>query len=358
MARVYLKRPDKKRRSFSLYRQDFNTDGSTKNVTLQVDDLDSLNERLQQHKITPIEANKVAERIRLRYNIDIGAEEIPETVLQSNMLVLDKYWKYEYSDRYLRDEMAAKYKLRRAIAALGSVDISTASRDELSTKMKSIELPINIKRTHIQKINQLLKYLNRDIKLRMPREENYDVTFLNDEEFAKVLTFVTDDYVRVAAQVAFYTGCRSSEVMAADASKIRDKSLLVENQYDRDLKKFVSTKNRVVRHAYIFQEGFAALEEWSKIKNYNTSIQLASKHFKKACMKAFPHAADKHIGFHGLRHSYAVKLARIAGLTLTAQAIGDSIKVTEKYYTGFVLRKESIDMIDMLVRGSNPTHLN
>lgn len=358
MARIYLKRPNQKRRAFSLYRQDKNPDGSTKNVTLDVDDLDSLNQQYKQKKLTMLEANKIAERIRLRYNIDIGAEEMPETVLQSNLDLLDKYWRYEYSDRYLRCEAAAKNKLLSAVRALGVVDMATASREEISSRIKSLNTPTNIKRTYIQKINQLLKYLNRDIRLRMPREENHDVVFLNDEEFAKVLTHISDDYVRVAAQVAFYTGCRSSEVMAADVSKIRDKSLFVENQYDLELRKLIRTKNGIVRHAYIFDEGFAAIKEWSKIKNYNTSIKQVSRQFKLACMKAFPHNPDKHCSFHGLRHSYAVKLVRFVGLTLTAQSIGDSIKVTEKYYTGFVLRKESIDMIDMMVRGSNSSNLN
>lgn len=50
--------------------------------------------------------------------------------------------------------------------------------------------------------------------------------------------------------------------------------------------------------------------------------------------------------FHDLRHSYAIELLNHGvSLSLTAQALGNSVQVCQEYYAGFELSDEGLDVI-------------
>ncbi|MFN3454048.1 MAG: tyrosine-type recombinase/integrase [Pseudobdellovibrio sp.] len=351
--RVYLKRPNGKRKTFSLYNQVVNPNGSTTNVTIQSDEIESLNTQLKQNKITYDEALEIAKRLCKQYNIDLGVEAIPTSIIEKNETVLMRYWKYEYTDRNLECEKSALDKLKASIRALGSIDISTAKKEDIAYQIKSLNIKTNVKRMYIGKLNQILKFLNRGFQLRLPKEEFLEVKYLTLDDLNLVLNNISNDYQKLAILTLFHTGLRASELMALDHSKLLEKSILINSQYDFQKKKFKQTKNRKIRKAYILYNNVELIKEWIKVKDLSISVNSITKSFSIACKKTFPTTPEKHCSLHSLRHSYAILLARSVGLFLTAQSIGDSTSVTEKYYTGFLLQDESIELIDSKMKSEN-----
>jgi integrase len=73
---------------------------------------------------------------------------------------------------------------------------------------------------------------------------------------------------------------------------------------------------------------------------------------RTAGRKVFPKDTSKHIKFHDLRHSYAIHLLNQGvPIGLVAQALGDSVQVTQENYLGFCLTDEGVSMVRTILDG-------
>jgi site-specific recombinase XerD len=104
-------------------------------------------------------------------------------------------------------------------------------------------------------------------------------------------------------------------------------------------------KNRKERKALIIPDYENAVREWIKIP-LEARLSFRKRAISLLTRRASQKALQRDLTFHDLRHSYCIYLiSKGASLSLVAQSIGDSIKVTERYYSGFSLTSESIELL-------------
>ena len=90
--------------------------------------------------------------------------------------------------------------------------------------------------------------------------------------------------------------------------------------------------------------------------NYWAAIENKEE-WRKCCQHPLINAAravfkdpKKQISPHSLRHSYCIHLIdRGVSLDKVAKLIGDSIKTTEEYYTGFIVSDNEVDIVKKVI---------
>ncbi len=344
-----LTRGRDKRKSFSISQK-----VGTSFKTLKVEELVTINGNYLGGVITAEQAfSKVKELVKTLY-LERDKSKPQIVHMAANYAVLNKYWKDKYSDRDLIDSESMKNDIRRAIAAVGKYSLISASKDQLQKNVNLYfkEKP-NLQRRAVTRLNQLLIFLGRGFTLNKVRERMNDVSHLSLREWRKVSKYIDEDSFHILCWVAFTTGLRLGEIFAITDSNIHwtRKYIKVTRQVDSNFIKR-ETKTRRDRRAFFINEGAIWLEKWvdlpkkekDRIRNLNHARKL-----QKACMAVYTEQ-DKIIKFHDLRHSYAVHLlSNEVPLAFVAQSLGNSHKVCEKYYLGFVLADESINTISRIM---------
>lgn len=299
--------------------------------------LDAINQKFKLGELTFEAAKKQVEE--LRYNLYREEKAIKAVVHNSdNQRLRDRYWEAEYSHRELVDPKTAGYELDRAVSALGSLSIHSASKEEIQKAVDQFKG--DAQRRIISALKRLLIFAGRtDVKLRKAKPENRRVRTLSEAEFKSVLKHIKLDAIETLMTVAFYTGARIGEIWAMEPQDFNPKSLELKifQQIDKD-GAYRDTKNRHDRTTLVFPKGVKALQEWFLVKSsLDPSIRPhMAEIVKDACKKEFPTNSQKHLVFHDLRHCYA-RLVRETGLSTedVADMIGDSLVVAKKHYTNF-----------------------
>jgi len=354
MSRInfYLRTPGKNQNHFSIYKQTVNPDGSTKNQTIKNDDLEALNAQVLNKNLNASEALKIAKNIlnRIKAKYKIGVTEMASNSVNENVLknFLSNYFNRK---RYLEDPESAKNKFTRAVRALGPVLINSSSEDEILNQIETHEFDVNKTRDIVAKVNSILKYLKRDVVIPAPPKGFNEVKYLSLEDVQKVLTYFSDEpTIKALIGLSFYSGLRIGETYALNGSSLKSgKILLVDSQVTREGKR-AKPKNRKQRKAFLIPDGIEHFKFWCDNKDDLEHTRAAiAKRFALACKKVFKDKT-KHCKWHDLRHSYAVLLiGRGAPITLVAQSMGNSVKVCEEYYSGFVLTSEGIETLSKIL---------
>lgn len=347
---IFVKSPSAKsqRASFSIIQRLHNADGTLQNKSLKSETLDNINNQFQTGSISFEKARMLVKDIVEQ----IRAQDKEALQFHSdNQELVRRYWSEEYGHRDIVDRGSALNRLKRAADAVGPYSLYSASREELQAEIDR-RFKGNKQRAIVAAVNQLLKYVGRKDKLRRGREEFNRVRYLTKDELPRMLTHIADDKLRLMHEVAFATGLRAGELFGLLPDDIKDGHLQIFTQIDTDRRRR-ATKTRKERKAYILKSHLPAVKEWARIpleerlRFRKRSIAVVTK---RACLKAFPGQTDKHCVFHDLRHSYAIYMvSRGISLTLVSQSIGDSLKVTERYYSGFALTDDSIQLISTLL---------
>lgn len=277
-----------------------------------------------------------------------------------NHKVLDDYWEKEYSHRTLENEDSTWHELVRVIDTLGTLSIYSASKEEIQNAIDA-KVSGNVQRRMISRFSQLLKFVGRsDLRLRKDRRTYNKVEHLTEAEFALVVTNVEDKAIRALMEVCFYSGLRIGEAFALVPNSLVGEgkdTLRIASQVDRAGNFKPSTKTKKPRLAYILPAGLPAFHVWVAIpKKEKDAIRRLdmSKVIKRYCRKLFPDDGEKHITFHGLRHSYAIHLlVKGVSMSLVAQSLGNSLSVCQYYYVGYELSNESVAAIRSIVAASS-----
>jgi integrase len=341
---IFLKSPSPKngRATFAIVRRK-RVKGKTVNETLKPEALIAINEQFTSKKITFEQARLLAQEV-------VHTLTPPKTAVlhnEANLKILNDYWADQYEERDIVDPASARNRLVRAVEAVGHYSLLSASKAELQKEIDS-RFKGNKQRVIVSALNQILSWLKRGIKLKKNREEFARVRHITREELDQLLSHIQHPVLELFHRVAFGTGLRYGELFSILPEDVGAESIKLSYQYDRDGTQR-ATKNRRVRKAFILPEfhkdvvqlANLTIEERLQYRNFPISkvTQKAAKKIGKSC------------SFHDLRHSYAIYLiSKGASLTLVSQSIGDSIKVTEQYYAGFVLTPESIQLLSSILK--------
>ena len=345
----YIRRPDAVRKSFAIYSQQLTNTGQTKNVTIANKDIEAININFRRKFLTYEEANKQAAEIRNRL-----AGRTPGIYNVQNESVLEQFFTAYFKKRpFVIDKESAKHKYRRAVKALGKLSLMSVSEDEVLDCV--LNQPNNSKSREVaEKLNSLFKFLKRDIQAPIPRIQREPIAYITEDELSKLITGIlsepstTNVYIANAIQTLFYTGLRHGEFRACKPSSLSldKKTLNVATQLD--IRNKVRTpKNNKIRKAFIHSKAIDSFLYCTTSGILLTHKQL-NEAFKRACAK-YLNRYD--LTIHCLRHAYAVFLLSLGvPKALLAQSMGNSERVIDDHYAGFILSDAGIDTISRIMQ--------
>lgn len=320
-------------------------DGLSKTKQLSLEAITSINRLYARNELSYPQALKMAEDVLAK--LKAKASGPPKVFHSENARILDSYWEAVYEHKDQVDKSSMRYDLSRAVSALGSASLASATKLEMQAALKkSLGDSPNLQRRACSRLNQILRFVGRNFTLDKMREEYREVRYITHAQLSRVVDRIEDPNFRLLCHVAFATGARLGECFTLEARSYNGKMIQITTQLDEEEEKR-QTKNRKRRKALVIKAGRPYLEQWLKLSDKE---KLALRHIKHArTVKAAAANAleGKYLVFHDLRHSYAVHLLeRGCSLDMVAQFLGNSNAVCEKYYVGFVATDLTIDMAD------------
>lgn len=262
-----------------------------------------------------------------------------DTFTDANLNRVLRYYKEELSGRVRTKDTSkrsALNALKRAISAIGSLDLSATSKNQLTAKISS--LPNSEHRVVAMNLNQLLKWLNRGFSLELKEPQTPTPVYISEEDFLKT----NWPEPKAIFLLAFYSGMRIGEIfgrweLVGPDCILLTKQMLI-NETTR-LPYYGPLKNKKPkRYVYLWTEAFPWVHEiynWSQEKKE----ELRVLDWSRVCRKA----TNNSLTIHDLRHSYAfLSRSRGMGISDLAASLGNSVTVTEGYYAG---------------RGDTPAHI-
>ncbi|MCX6125191.1 MAG: site-specific integrase [Proteobacteria bacterium] len=345
--------PQKGRRTFAVLKHVLNSDGKRVSSKVKLESVDAINRQFQAEVYSFAEAERLCKEV-LEQLYRERDRFLPKPLFYSqNAKALEEYWRREYTHRDLIAPEVMHNDLKCSIEAVGMLSLVAATREELQAAIdtKYTDDP-NKQRRVVTRLNQILKFLKRDFTLRKKREVKSPVKYLTMEELEIALRHIRDPQVQILCWVGFATGLRVGEIFALKKTDLRQNYLQVTSQLDRQ-DQLRDTKNRLVRRAYVIEQGSKYLQEWFTMDKKDKDRLRTMQHAKvlgSACAKAFKDK-EKVCCFHDLRHSYAIHLLQ-KGVPLShvAQSLGNSTTVCEKYYTGFMLTDLGVETIERILK--------
>ena len=332
---------------------------SGRTETLKHKALDKINKDLLNGVLTDKKARRQIELLVEEIYRQVGVKKFLTVSNSDNYDLLDQFWDEQYKRRRLVDRDSAFAKYRRAVEAVGELSLRSSSDLELQEAIDK-RTQGNQQRAVIGRLKSILSWLKRgDVQLILNHETDEEIKFLTKDELDKALKRIDDDLFCLMARMARGTGARIGELFAMIPSK-DSRTVYIKHQVRRDGTKALAKGKRADapgRTSIILPEYRTLIKKWIKVRH---SVQIetrlnAANTIRSACEKAFPNDPLKHIKFHDLRHSYAIELCQ-AGVSLLqiSQQLGNSQRVCEKHYTGFVATSDTIDMIERKIIASSP----
>ncbi len=318
---------------------------------------------------------KLALDLQKKLYIEHGLEK--KTVFnQENYGVLDEFFDWKYSAKKTKDKTAAYNDFRRAVDAVGSIPLQTATKSEIQKAISTAEN--NQQRRIASRLNMILKYLKRDIVLDKDKKKRVSVRYLNEKEFGSVMKLIKDENLRLVFEMAFHSGCRMGEIFALTEADFRAGVLTVDKQmlrteeavrrrrqeYQAKGKTWTNwvpkpsdlicpTKNEQSRRVVVFEEFASAFKKWCEV-DAETKFKLRhsrlAEMLRTVCEQKFPQAPQKHCVAHDLRHSFAIRLLQFVNLTYVSLQLGNRIEVCQEFYTGYELHDENITVLKSMMR--------
>jgi integrase len=279
--------------------------------------------------------------------------------ISTNLQILNKLWETVYTARKKRNMKRPECSWHDYIAAIdaaGDLPLDTCDLRELEECLdeKLGEKP-NIHARRIIWINSILLFLGRDKIAPLRRKHRLGVTYVNESEFLLMVSKVEDVIVAGIMRIAFYTGLRLGEIFALESRHVREDRLIVESQMCDKYRGYsvTSTKTDASRDALLPPIVREQVLQWvglPKAEKLKVRDIQFSKVVGRLCETLWPGDVEKQLNFHALRHSNAIWLLQ-KGATIheVAQHLGNRVEITERYYAGFVLRKESLERLKGLL---------
>lgn len=235
-----------------------------------------------------------------------------------------------------------------ALKAIDPLPLASASKVALQKMVDEKFNDIQHKR-YTGRINGLLKFLGRPFILHRKRRPHQAVKFVSFAELQKILDRIEAPELKALYLTLFGTGMRLGEAFTInDRSLKKNGTIYVEKQLTKNLK-ITGIKNSKPHHTILLDICKKGFEDWVKVENKEEWRKCCQHPLINAARKSFSNPL-KQISPHSLRHSYCIHLIdRGVSLDKVAKLIGDSIKTTEEYYTGFVMSDNEVDIVKKVI---------
>ncbi|RYZ82618.1 MAG: hypothetical protein EOP04_21690 [Proteobacteria bacterium] len=271
---------------------------------------------------------------------------------EENRAILEKYWSEDYQYRSVISPESMRWELESTLDLVGHHSLVSISAKDLQLHINQLEISNNKQRRVVDRLNMLLKFMGRDLKLKKKKKDDRVVTYLNENQFQAIVPHIKNEITRLAARIAFETGLRLGEIFGLRPENYTESQLNVTRQLTRAMT-YRKPKNGKARRAFCFDAAEELLAEWFAIPEAQRNEhrnENSSEAIKDACKLAFPSNQDQWIPFHALRHSYAIRLiSKGISISLVAQSLGNSVSVCQEYYGGFSLTTESVQSIKLML---------
>lgn len=365
--RYSLKKPGKKRRTFAIIKDVKYADGRREQTQVDDKELDSLNEAVKSKVTSPAVAEiLIKEKIITRLKVAAGIKDrvaLESLISDDNLDVFRKFWEVEKvrpikgnKRRRETGTAAAYYDFLRSIRNIEPLSVHVATKADLQAKSDKLKGNRDQRNTSIR-VNQLLRFLKRDIQLLVSEKEYKEVSYVTWDELQKIIPHIHSEEVKLLAATLFCTGVRSGEAFAFNDKKVLKPNggIYVHKQMVKATGEIVGYLKNGNPHTTVIlpfgKEEFAQWCDLSLEKKRRIRKDIACQQITRAAKKAFPKDRSKWISPHDLRHSYAIyMLEKGATLSDIAMLLGDDETTVRKYYTGYVLTDRAIDRITLMVK--------
>lgn len=284
--------------------------------------------------------------------------------MEGNLKIVAALWKEKYPPRVRRgmkrpEESLRDYTLAAEAAGLHPLDTCDlhALADYLDTTLGD-----NPKR-HARRviwINSILDWLGRPRIDAITVRERAEIKHLTEPEYQEVRKHIRNNDYRLLADIAFYTGLRMGEIFYLQPRHIRESSIRVEfqmlnkpgpdNHYLTDTPKDGNPRSALLLE--VIRERLLIWANKPLAEKEALRRKSISKVIHRACLKVNASDPVKNCSFHDLRHCNAIwLLSKGASIHEVAQHLGDIVSTVERFYSGFVLKQDSIDRLKRVIDG-------
>lgn len=348
MKNYFVKAPRKDRASWSIVgyviindkRQYFTTSESIKS------NLISINTQYKKKTLSYYDAKRqVYDLVDKLYRSENNVTQIfkRQRLSEDNHKILETYWNEVYGAKELEDASSMRYDLLRSLKLIEPLSILTASASEMREALRINRKNIIQHRRAVDRLNQLLSYLKRDIRLEKPKAGIKRIKYVTKDELIQILKNTDDITLKHLYMTLFGTGMRLGESMAISIQDIKsDGCIIVDKQItQRNILKLPKREKtgEIVSFSFCLND----IKAWARVSDKQQYRTIAQKTLKKICRKIFPDNPEKHLSIHDLRHSHAIHLLSLgASLTMIALNLRNRVEVCQKYYTGFSHTNETL----------------
>ncbi|MFP5520755.1 MAG: tyrosine-type recombinase/integrase [Bdellovibrionia bacterium] len=369
----------KGRNTFALLKVIHYKNGTKKAETITNDRIKAINQEWEKSKQTETKRDELLKLVKeIRAEVH-RSQQIKDGKVRlvkhtDNQKILSDFVSERIEDRKIVNPKGHEQDFTRAVLVIDRENLSlkTATRKELQKAVNKIDRN-TIHRRVCSRLNSLLGFIGRRERLE-PAEYTETPTIFTETEFLNLVENIEapEDFKNHKEDIKnlfftlFYTGLRVGEAFAVfnrqqmDKNTGRPLNCLLENyinvnsQMLKDSKKMDSTKTGNTRKAYVIQNHIHRVKAWADLDR-TTKEKLRKVEFsyliKKAGRLTFPKDDEKqNLKAHDCRHSYSVHLLNSGvSISLIAKSLGNSVLVCEKYYLGYALQDEGVQMIHQLM---------
>lgn len=305
--------------------------------------LDAINQQFRDGLLTKSQTVMALKQIiseKYRTSDDLKMKLRNTSLCEQNDALLERFWRETYGSNFLSDPKTARYEYERALRCLGSVSLLTAKSEEIHEALKKT-CTISQHRRVVGKLNHLLRFNGRALKLKKPPKPKKVIKYLKKDEILLLAQSAPDQWMRDCVLGLFGTGCRIGEFLAIGEDDLRDQSVWIDKQItikDRadEAGTIKSPKRNKEGMVEVIPFCWESVERWALSEKSEADYKKIFDFITTTSQTLWAKNKLKHITPHDLRHSHAIYLINL-GATLqdVARNLRNNIKVTEEYYSGF-----------------------
>lgn len=337
-----------------------NEDGSRSYEPFVSPDLEAINRRLRGGQMKESDAhlairNLVAMRYRLSEDLQIKLRHTQ--LAEKHTELLSNLWENKYGSRFLVDPRTTEYEFVRALKALGSLSIYTATGKEIQDALKANTKDVNQHRRVVGKLNELLRFIGRDITLGRPSKPRKAIKHLKHDDILLLASHASNPRHKMSVIGLYGGGFRIGEWFGLEEDSLRgENQVYVDRQQKKD-GSITLPKRGKVGLVSVFPQSWEMIKEWAALeKNRYQEYPELYSFIKKASIELWPKNKSKHITIHDLRHSHAVRLREhyAAIIDDVAMNLRNDVKVCQDYYAGYGHTETTANRLKALLQEKSP----
>lgn len=335
----FIKSPDKKRRSWAIVSFYYLENRKRQYVPFSDERVPAINKRFKSGDLDETAARVMLEEIidgLYKRNKNLKMVFRTQVLSAENEKLLNEFWDAVYSPKLLAfdSDRSAKDDFIRAFKRIKNKSLYTSSIKDLNLALKESCENVGQHRRAVDRINEVLAYIKRDIRLPKPAEEFKTVRYITEDEVHALAEKANREEIKWLVLTLFGTGARVGEALALTPRDISEGSAYVEKQLLRD--GTIKTPKRGKKgRAPIIPSTEKYVKLWAAVKDKGS--------YRDAVYDFVVNNSD--IVPHDLRHSYAIHCLKMGmSLGMVANSLRNRIEVCQKHYTGYEHNTDTLEV--------------